>query len=303
MLSQFQTLTTNLQLSLFSLALAFACPLVGMLLGGAIGKNPDQLGGIMITYWSFIALTAVSSGVGLAKGQAGGLPVFLISSGALATPLVLKAAFLRRFKWAESSQSSSQRSDGKTSDHCQPQLVAGSVRSLTGNRRGRDGVIGWFFWIGNRYTWDLQVDVRANDQGASATATASGEVSAWYSVVPTHRYASASANGYVQCESTPEKSCLAFGAGDRQGDTDADFRVVAEVRVSGGGAAGPVTLDGEGSAAVSGTPGIATVGVGGKVVGVGVKGSLQSPNGAKAELSRSGSYMYRCARSSGTKSS
>lgn len=280
------------QLSRLALILAFSVPILAVALGTAIGTHVEYLGGAMIAFWAFAALSlGLATIVANKTAEARRLEHrrwAMIVAAIIAVGPVLKAApaVLHSTHGVVPFEGQERRTHSGQTEGCLPELVSSDTNPVSSSKSGHSGNLAWLFWIGNYYEWQLNVSIAANNAGAYGTASAVGTMSSWYSLRTEERTAIANAQGNIDC--VPDTTgCTCFAQSTRQTKGDGDF--TAKVTVSRTMTNGGADLEVTSTAAVAGAPSPEiTVGA----EGAGVK--LPVPNTAIDSVDESKSYSYRC---------
>lgn len=293
MLDQVYVWSSLERISALLLVLAITLPLLGLIYGTARGLPIQLLGGLMIVYWILELSSLIAASIYLIVSDKGGV-LFSIAATATTAPIALKVITQKVFeKDIKPVQLHRSNSANDPSTGCRPMLASSNSRQVAGSKRGDSGKVAWLFWIGNHYEWLLEYNIKADDSGITGSASATGTVCAWYSVIVRNRRAIASARGSVDCERSNEH-CLSVARPASHFDRDVDFCANVEVRTSE--SAGLSIIEVFCTADVSGTQGLSSVSAGPSMHGVGVSASLQAPNNARGEIRKSESYTYRCVR-------
>lgn len=279
------------QLSRLALILAFCIPILTVAVGTAIGTDLERLSSAMIAFWAFAAIS-LGLAIIVARNAAGAertehrrwLTVVCVI---LAVGPAVKAGPAAYYYTrgipvvAEEPRTQTRQGNG-----CRPELVSSDTKPLSEPKDGSSGNIAWLFWIGNYYSWHLEVSIAANSSGADGTAAALGWVSHWYSLRAEKRAAVAKARGNIDC--VPEENgCTCFAQSTRQTRPDGDFtaRVVVSRIMTTGGA----DLEVATTATVAGEPG-PEINLGTEKAGI----KFSAPNTALDSIDDSKSYSYRC---------
>jgi len=272
------------------LILAFCLPSAGIAYGSANGVPLDRLGGVMVVYWAFIGVSLFAAVIEFFKRSPKASSRLGLIAAVAVVPIgakVMSNVVAQPMPAAPASveEPSSQRlNSGKG---CQLELITRPPLTATASKSGSSGRIAWIFLIGNYYKWDFRLKIEGDSSGAGGTASASVETSAWYSVKLHARPIVATARGNVECKPAGDKcDCFAEPSNDRQ--TEEDF--VLSVDVQSTPLAAGATQKVSASADLAGSMGLSEISVGKDPV----QAKLQTPNTARAGISKAKSYSYRC---------
>jgi len=251
----------------------------------------------MIAYWAFSLASLLAAFLDAGKRSRPlwidrwlllvGLAIFVLPSVKVASRL-LAVATESEVNVPLSKESTQPAAPSKG---CRPELVSSDSGPVSNSKNGRSGRVAWYFWVGNLYTWQLNVLISAGANGASGTASAVGTMSSWNSVIVHPMSATASAKGSIDCRPAAG-DCVCFTGSTSDIQSDRDFMASVEVQSTETRAGAQLKV--VSSAGVSGTAGLSGVkaGLNGGAGAIGVE--LQRPNTARDVMTKAKSYSYRC---------
>ena len=279
--------------------LAFIVPAVGVGVGATLGVSPHRLGGVMASYWVLMLSAGVRAYSDYRKShdteradfrRRRSLRIMSLACVALLAPPAVKGVGAASSFVVPSTQVNSQTA-AEAKGACRTQL-ANPGQPLTARKQGHAGNLAWYFWVGNRYEWDMEIQIVADDASATGAASIVGGVSAWYSARVKSRTAQATARGEVHCE-PGANGCVAIALSAKDVQADGDF--VATVEATANERSGQAVIEVSAITAVSGVSG-STVSIG--VENGPLKGGLDltAPASAQDSMQKEKGYYFRCVK-------
>jgi hypothetical protein len=281
------------------LILAICVPGLVIALGSANGVPLERLGGVMAVYWPLILVSAYAAYRDFSQASPWARVRSIVIAAMIVVPVGAKAGTLLlaapvsienpvRSEMAHEGAAAAQKTgSGK---ECKPELLTSESLTVTDSNSDSRGRLAWIFLIGNYYKWDFQLNITGDSNGATGTASAAVETSAWYSVNLHPKTIVATARGNVRCVPSGDKGdkcdCFVNSSADRK--THEDF--VVSVDAVGTALTAGADLKISAAADLSGSTALSEISLGKDPLQV----KFQNPNTARVGISKAQSYSYRC---------
>jgi hypothetical protein len=304
--------------ALWTFAASFVLPALAFVAGRAMGISTESLAGVMVGFWFPSLASSILAVIGVAEGAAGAtrqLQSLLIANVVVYAILIIPKILLGRARQTttreappnepgrgrEPSTREAVPAPGPDTVEarvtvCVPTRVNEGGGDVPSEKSGKSGTIGWDFLVANHYTWTLKLNITSDTPTSfSGFASATGEVSPWYSFIKKNRSAISETKGNIKCTHI-KGSCAADANGGQDESTDADYS--SAVVINGSRDGSWASLDIDLAAAVAGQVAISSIDAGGQIGGTGANvklgASINMPGTAKDKKRVSRSYAYRC---------